>query len=219
MDEKGVARPSRRASNSNREPSGVKVIPGEYKLVLSFKDEKSENIIKVESDPRLNFDSNNLKSVYNELKVLENYMSKANDAIKQLIESKKVLNDYLKLFKNNKSENIKSLNKEIKVEIKNIDTIVALYLGKEDKRQGIVRNPESTVMTRLRTASSYVGSRKSGLNSTEFRLVEHAKNELKEALLKTNEFFTKSWTSIKEKISSENISQFKETTTIKVDDL
>ena len=90
-------------------------------------------------------------------------MSKANDAIKQLIESKKVLNDYLKLFKNNKSENIKSLNKEIKVEIKNIDTIVALYLGKEDKRQGIVRNPESTVMTRLRTASSYVGSRKSGL--------------------------------------------------------
>jgi len=219
MDEKGVPRPSRRASNSNREPSGVKVIPGEYKLVLSFKDEKSENIIKVESDPRLNFDSNNLKSVYNELKVLENYMSKANDAIKQLIESKKVLNDYLKLFKNNKSENIKSLNKEIKVEIKNIDTIVALYLGKEDKRQGIVRNPESTVMTRLRTASSYVGSRKSGLSSTEFRLVEHAKTELKEALLKTNEFFTKSWTSIKEKISSENISQFKETTTIKVDDL
>ena len=40
-------------------------------------------------------------------------MSKAYDAVKQLIESKKVLNEYLKLLKNNKSDDIKSLNKEI----------------------------------------------------------------------------------------------------------
>ena len=82
-------------------------------------------------------------------------MSKAYDAVKQLIESKKVLNEYLKLLKNNKSDDIKSLNKEIKEDVKMIDKIVALFLGKEDKRQGIVRNPESTVMTRLRTASTY----------------------------------------------------------------
>ena len=219
MDEKGKSRPSRNLRSSNREPSGVKVIPGEYKLVLSYKNEKSEEKISVESDPRLVIDIDNLKSVYKESKVLENYMSKAYDAVKQLIESKKVLNEYLKLLKNNKSDDIKSLNKEIKEDIKKIDTILALFLGKEDKRQGIVRNPESTVMTRLRTASTYIGSRKSGLTSTEKNLIEHAKNELKEALSKTNNYFSNNWPSIKEKISSKNVSQFKEINMIKTDDL
>ena len=219
MDEKGKSRPTRNIRSSNREPSGVKVIPGEYKLVLSYKDEKSEENINVESDPRLLVDIDNLKSVYNESKILEIYMSKAYDAVKQLIESKKVLNEYLKLFKNNKSEDIKSLNKDIKEDIKNIDTIVALFLGKEDKRQGIVRNPESTVMTRLRTAAAYVGSRKSGMTSTEKKLVEHAKNELKEALIKTNNYFSNDWSSIKEKISSKNVSQFKEINIINIDEL
>ena len=219
MDEKGKSRPSRNLRSSKREPSGVKVIPGEYKLVLSYKNEKSEEKISVKSDPRLVIDIDNLKSVYKESKVLENYMSKAYDAVKQLIESKKVLNEYLKLLKNNKSDDIKSLNKEIKEDIKKIDTIVALFLGKEDKRQGIVRNPESTVMTRLRTASTYIGSRKSGLTSTEKNLIEHAKNELKEALSKTNNYFSNNWPSIKEKISSKNVSQFKEINMIKTDDL
>jgi photosystem II stability/assembly factor-like uncharacterized protein len=219
MDEKGKSRPSRNLRSSKREPSGVKVIPGEYKLVLSYKNEKSEEKISVKSDPRLVIDIDNLKSVYKESKVLENYMSKAYDAVKQLIESKKVLNEYLKLLKNNKSDDIKSLNKEIKEDIKKIDTIVALFLGKEDKRQGIVRNPESTVMTRLRTASTYIVSRKSGLTSTEKNLIEHAKNELKEALSKTNNYFSNNWPSIKEKISSKNVSQFKEINMIKTDDL
>jgi photosystem II stability/assembly factor-like uncharacterized protein len=219
MDEKGKSRPSRNLRSSKREPSGVKVIPGEYKLVLSYKNEKSEEKISVKSDPRLVIDIDNLKSVYKESKVLENYMSKAYDAVKQLIESKKVLNEYLKLLKNNKSDDIKSLNKEIKEDIKKIDTIVALFLGKEDKRQGIVRNPESTVMTRLRTASTYIGSRKSGLTSTEKNLIEHAKNELKEALSKTNNYFSNNWPSIKEKISSKSVSQFKEINMIKTDDL
>ncbi|MCH1557757.1 MAG: hypothetical protein L7R87_01420 [Flavobacteriaceae bacterium] len=219
MDEKGKSRPSRNLRSSKREPSGVKVIPGEYKLVLSYKNEKSEEKISVKSDPRLVIDIDNLKSVYKESKVLENYMSKAYDAVKQLIESKKVLNEYLKLLKNNKSDDIKSLNKEIKEDIKKIDTIVALFLGKEDKRQGIVRNPESTVMTRLRTASTYIGSRKSGLTSTEKNLIEHAKNELKEALSKTNNYFSNNWPPIKEKISSKNVSQFKEINMIKTDDL
>ena len=74
-------------------------------------------------------------------------------------------------------------------------------------------------MTRLRTASTYVGSRKSGLTSTEKNLIEHAKNELKEALLKTNNYFSNNWSSIKEKISSKNVSQFKEINMIKTDDL
>ena len=219
MDEKGKSRPSRNLRSSKRETSGVNVIPGEYKLVLSYKNEKSEEKISVKSDPRLVIDIDNLKSVYKESKVLENYMSKAYDAVKQLIESKKVLNEYLKLLKNNKSDDIKSLNKEIKEDIKKIDTIVALFLGKEDKRQGIVRNPESTVMTRLRTASTYIGSRKSGLTSTEKNLIEHAKNELKEALSKTNNYFSNNWPPIKEKISSKNVSQFKEINMIKTDDL
>ena len=69
--------------------------------------------------------------------------------------------------------------------------MVALYIGKEDKRQGITRNPKVTVMQRLRTASRYVGSRQTGITTTEEQLMIQAKNALQKALDATNLFFEK----------------------------
>ena len=64
MDEKGVSRPRRKPSKSKREPSGVQVKPGTYRLVMSFGDEQSEQTIEVKSDPRLTVDPANIDAVY-----------------------------------------------------------------------------------------------------------------------------------------------------------
>ena len=211
MNEKGVSRPSRRITSLKTEPSGVKAKPGKYKLVMTYGDSKSEQTLYVATDPRLNVSKKSIDEVYNSSKVLESYMSKASEAVKQLVESKQSMGEYQKLFKNDKSEDMKKLLKEMKDHTKSIDSLIALYLGKEDKRQGIVRNPESTVMTRLYGASTYVRSRQNGISKTEKDLINHAKKELENALTKTNSFFNEKWPALRSKIEKKNISQFKET--------
>ncbi len=95
--------------------------------------------------------------------------------------------------------------------VKQIDSIVALYIGKEDKRQGITRNPEINVMQRLNTASFYTGTRKSGITETERNLVKYAEDDLKSALGKTNAFFDEKWKPYRKSIESLDLSPFKET--------
>ena len=216
MDEKGVSRPSRTPSKSKREPGGVKVKPGSYRLVMNFAGQQSEQNIIVETDPRLNVDKQNIDEVYNTSKELESYMGTATNAVKQLAESKQVLVDYQKLFKSNKSDEMKSLVKEMKSQTKAIDSLISLFIGKVDKRQGIVRNPESNVMTRIGGAAGYIRSRQQGMTMTEETLMKHAKNELETAVLKTNTFFNDVWPDLRSKIESENSSQFKEIEKIKL---
>tara|TARA_B110000483_G_scaffold89364_1_gene110328 strand:+ start:9529 stop:12687 length:3159 start_codon:yes stop_codon:yes gene_type:complete len=217
MDEKGVSRPSRRVSKSKREPSGVQVKPGTYLLVMTFGEERSEQNITVASDPRLSVNKESIDQVYTASKKLEGYMASAASAVSQLSESKQALSDYQKLFSKNKSDEMKSLLKEIKGQTKAIDSLMALYIGKVDKRQGIVRNPQSTVMTRIRNASGYIGSRQEGMTSTENELLKHAKEELAVAVNKTNAFFKEVWPELKAKIEAENTSQFKEVKEITIE--
>ncbi len=217
MDEKGVSRPRRKPSKSKREPSGVQVKPGTYRLVISFGDEQSEQTIEVKSDPRLTVDPANIDAVYTASKELEGYTAAAANAVKQLAESKQTLADYKKLFKENKSDEMKALLKEMKSQTKTIDSLIALYIGKEDKRQGIVRNPESNVLTRIRNASRYIRSRQQGITETENKLLQHAKEELEVAIEQTNSFYKKVWPLLKSKIEAEDASRFKEIQELSID--
>jgi len=108
------------------------------------------------------------------------------------------------------SEKYKDQIKLSKKISKNIDSIIALYIGKEDKRQGITRNPEVTVMQRLQSANWYVSSRQNGLTATEKTLMQHAKDAAKDALKKTNSFFDTDWKAYREEIEKLDISPFKD---------
>ena len=216
MDEAGVERPSKSTRKRNNEPGGASVKPGKYKAVLTFGDLKSEEMITVKTDPRLDVSSANINEVYAASKELENMQQTAADAVKQLVESKKIAeayqSDLKKLDKNAYKEQIKA-SKDI---IKKIDDIIDIYLGKEDKRQGITRNPEITVMERLGNANGYVQSRQNGLTTTENTLIKHAKDELNSALDKTNTFFNNDWKTYQSTMESLKASPFKETKTFKL---
>ena len=216
MDEAGVERPSKSTRKRNNEPGGASVKPGKYKAVLTFGDLKSEEVITVKTDPRLDVSSAYINEVYAASKELENMQQTAADAVKQLVESKKIAeayqSDLKKLDKDAYKEQIKA-SKDI---IKKIDDIIDIYLGKEDKRQGITRNPEITVMERLGNANGYVQSRQNGLTTTENTLIKHAKDELNSALDKTNTFFNNDWKTYQSTMESLKASPFKETKTFKL---
>ncbi|SEL42322.1 Uncharacterized protein SAMN04487910_2411 [Aquimarina amphilecti] len=216
MDEKGVDRPSRKIQKSKREPGGVSVKPGTYKLLMEYGDQKSETSIEIKSDPRLQVSQQNINEIYAASKNLESMRQTVADAVKQLVESKEVASKYQKELKKLDKKKFKDQIKSSKDIIKKIDSTIAIYLGKEDKRQGITRNPEITVMQRLGTAGWYTGSRQNGLTVTEKTLIKHANNALKEALDKTNTFFTKDWKPYQEAIEKLETSPFKEIKTFTI---
>ena len=94
---------------------------------------------------------------------------------------------------------------------KTIDSLVNAFIGKEDKRQGIVRNPQSSVMKRIGSAARYIRSRPKGITSTEENLLRYAYNDLKIALENTNEFYNDRWDILKNKIEGLELSDFKST--------
>lgn len=217
LREKGVARPSRKITKRKNEPRGVSVKPGIYHLKMTFGDVVSEQNIKVAFDPRLQISKEAINQKYNAGKELEKYQEKMASIVKQLVESKNTATEIkAKLTKEDASSS--SADKKYKVEInastqiiKKIDTLIALYLGKIDKRQGITRNPEVTVSQRFSKAKGYVGSRFGEQTATEKQLMHQFKNSFKEALEKTNSFFNKDWKTYKSSTEKIYISPFKKT--------
>lgn len=216
MDEKGVQRPSRKIQKQKREPGGVGVKPGTYKLVMEYGDQKSETNITVKSDPRLQVSQKNINEIYAASKELENMQKTAADAVKQLVESKEIATKYQKELKKLDKEKFKDQIKSSKEITKKIDSVIAIYLGKEDKRQGITRNPEVTVMQRMGTAGWYTGSRQNGLTTTEKTLMKHAKDALTDAINKTNTFFKDEWLPYQQAIEKLDTSPFKEIKTFTI---
>ncbi|WP_347174804.1 VPS10 domain-containing protein [Polaribacter uvawellassae] len=211
LDEKGVARASRSLRTSTREPSGIRVKPGTYKLKMSFGNQVSEQTIKVEFDPRLTYSKTDLSTRYEMSKQLEANSKTIAEVVKQLVESKNTVKEISeKLSKTDKKKYAAQIKSSKEITNK-IDTLISMYLGTIDRRQGITRNPEITVNQRYGAARRYLGARFGKITKTETELINHFKDELKNALDKTNTFFSSDWTKYKTEVESIQISPFKET--------
>ena len=216
MDEKGPDRPSRSLRKSKREPSGIGVKPGKYQLKLTYGNQTSETQITVAGDPRLEMSQKHIEERYTAGKKLQQMTQTAADAVRQLVESKNAATTYQTTLEKLDAKKHKEAIKASKDILKRIEEHMALYLGKQDERQGITRNPEVNVMQRMGTASWYVGSRQNGLTDTERQLMQQATDALQDALDQTNTFFAEEWNPYRSKMEAINLSPFKETTVIEL---
>ena len=132
------------------------------------------------------------------------------DVVKQLVESKNTANQFKSDLSKEDKKKYKDQIKASTEVVKEIDEIIAIFLGKVDRRQGITRNPEVTVSQRFSSASRYVRSRFGNLTSTETQLIKQYKDALNAAVKKSNDFFENQWTAYKSKVETISISPFKE---------
>ena len=211
LNEAGGDRPSRKIRKRKNEPSGSRVKPGNYNIVLSNDSVTTQTTITVASDPRLAVSQKEIDQRYATSKTVQHMTQIAADAVKQLVESKNTATNFSKTLK----KEDKKLHKDaidLSTEIsETIENLISLYIGKEDKRQGITRNPEVTVFNRIRTASWYADSRPDGITQTEITLLKHAQDQLNDALDKTNAFFEKDWLAYKDAMTKVKTKPFKDT--------
>jgi hypothetical protein len=181
LDEKGVNRPSRTLRKSRREPSGRPALPGTYEIEVSLGENTSKAAIEVGLDPRLSHTLEDFMSSYAAQGTLEQITSNLAESTEKLAKAKKELDSMKAALKDLELENKKELSDKVKDNLKMIEDLQNAIFGTIDKRQGITRNPEMTVMNRISNASRYVRTRVSGVTDTENQLMQFAEKAVNEA--------------------------------------
>jgi photosystem II stability/assembly factor-like uncharacterized protein len=211
LDEKGMPSPSRKINNSKREPSGKDVLPGSYKAVLCYGEITSEQMIEVKEDPRIDeYTMAHRKEMRAAQDQLQSLMSDVEAVTSQLSNNKKIADSFKKLLT---SQNKKAFKEQIKATdsiVKQLEKLQNKYFGTPDKRQGITRNPEMTVMNRMYGAASYIGSRQGAQTATETQLYNQAKALALAVNTEAKNFLNKEWNAFVKEMKLVTVDMFKE---------
>lgn len=209
MNEKGVKRPSRKIRKSKSEPGGVRVLPGDYKLVLHYNNQKDSTNITVKYDPRIQITNDVLLSKYNLQKEIEKKTDLAYRAVDQLLKSKKIVESNKKQANEIDKEKYKDFIKENDTILKTINGLIDKMLGKEDKRQGITATKDPTAISYLYTANRYVSSLQENPGKTELKLISNANIKIDKVINDINIFYNTDWPEYRKKAENLKLSPFK----------
>lgn len=192
------------------EPSGGDALPGQYKIVYNYKDEKAETTINVYGDPRIEANIADLKAKEVFTKKLEALSTKVSESTKKLDEAQTTIDKVLNLTKDLESDAAKELNKAAKDVKKSLDKTREEFYGPTMEGQGIVRSLYPTTISRQSAPRRYVSSSYTAPGQTEQRLYEQAESSADEAIVKVNEFINGEWKTFEEKVKSTQIDLFEE---------
>jgi len=210
LNEKGVRQPSREKSKAGAaEPGGTQVLPGSYKLRMSYGDKKDSAMINVKSDPRYPNADQVIQSRYTMIKDLQKLTALGSQAMDRLRESKEIAEEYEKKIKDSKRTDLKDASDKIKVVKDSLNAIIDFIVGKEDKRQGIVRQPDPTPMSYIGTAQFFISSSKDPISATDQRVFKQAEEQFSKVLERVNKFYEKTWPDYRSAMEKVSISPFK----------
>ncbi len=209
LNEKGFRNPSReKPVTSAPEIGGINVLPGVYKLRITFGDKKDSTNITVKDDPRLNTPISTIEARYKMLKDLDRLTTVVSSATDRLRESKEVAEELENKMKATKRDDLKEALEKTKAVKDSINAVFDFILGKEDKRQGILYN-YITPVSYINTAGSYIGSSRKPVNTTDQRVYKQAEDQVGGIVEKVNKFYATTWQSYRNALEKVSISPFK----------
>ena len=212
MEEKGFRQPgSPKPQPGASEPGGFQVLPGTYKLVMSYSGSMDSTFITVKDDPRL--------GNRNDIKIAQRNMfarfRKSSDklvtAMDQLTESEEVLNKVLAQTKGVEGKDVDSLRKASNKMLDEIKAFRETINGKTSDKQGLSRNPfEVTVMSILQTAQQSIGSKMVAPGPQVEALVATAEKAIRDIVDKINGFYAGKWKAYREQVEATKVNLFKD---------
>lgn len=210
LDEKGVNYPTRSRRESNNEPGGVSVLPGTYKIKITYGEEKDSTVIEVKADPRLELTKSEMQARYDALKDLQSKAAVAYEAVEQLKESIDMASDYQKELK---EEDAEGLKEEIELAANVVDTLnffIDRFVGAEDDRQGITRSEPDYINYYYFSAYRYTSNALHAPTATENDLIARFDVELRKVIDDVNEWYEENWTAFRSRMEDVELSPFKE---------
>jgi hypothetical protein len=212
MEEKGFRNPgSNKPAPNAPEPGGFQVLPGTYKVVISFARSSDSTYVTVKDDPRLG-NRNDIKlaqrKMYDRLRSSANKLTEGMD---RLTESEELLTKMTTQLRGLEGKDADSLRKETVRMQDEIKLIREFISGKASDKQGLSRNPFAvTVMTQLQQAQQSIGSRMVAPGPQVEMMVSNAEKAIGEALQRINNFYNGKWKNYRILVESTKLSLFKD---------
>ncbi|MEM8938890.1 MAG: hypothetical protein AAGC64_06050 [Bacteroidota bacterium] len=210
MEEKGVERISRKNRDKNKEPEGVTVLPGTYKVRFTYGDQMDSANVEVEYDPRIDLSDGAIQAQYTALKKLESKYSLAAKAVDRLKESMDVAKDIQTKLKKKDKEGYKEHIEMAKNTIDTLNRMLDVFLGEEDDRQGITRSQPNNVNNFYFSAYRYVANALHAPGDTENKLTRKFEDELVKAMEMINGYYKEDWPKFRETTENLDTSPFKD---------
>ena len=211
LTEKGERNPSREKAKPNAaEPAGPPVLPGTYKLRVTFANQKDSTTVTVKADPRLNVSPGILEARHKMLSDLEKLKGVASEATTRLRESRDLADDYEKRMKEAKKDEYKTALEQTKAVKDSINALFDFIIGKEDKRQGIVRSPDPTPVSYTQSAQFYVRSSQQPIGPTDERVYKFAQDQIARVVARVNKFYESTWAEYRKQMEKVTFSPFKD---------
>lgn len=203
-----------------RRSSSVKTaLPGTYKLVAEYKDQKDSTEIKVVMDPRIPKSTDAVKAQNAMVDDLTASLEVLYNGTERLIESTNVAEKIVAQLKGLEGDDIKELQKQVKAIQDSITSIQDMLFGKQDPTvQGITsRDYDQYVNGKVFMAIRQITSRPGMPTVTEERLVDQSKTKIKEGVDAINKFYADVWPGFRSQVEATKVSLFKDYEPLKID--
>ena len=190
------------------EPPGQPVLPGTYKVVMNYRDQKDSTMVTVIDDPRLG-NRNAIKqaqaALRAELKKSGDQLIEAMDFLTKAEEDIKQVDAYINDMRGKEVDSLKRSSKKLTDEIKKIREFIS---GKQQTKQGYGQVPQITVMNQYQQANQSIASKPIEPGDQEKELVKRAAGLIKEAVDRVNALKDGAWKNYTEQVKSSKLDPF-----------
>jgi len=212
MEEKGVRQPgSPKPQPGAPEPGGLQVLPGTYKLVITYARASDSTFVTVKDDPRLG-NRNDIKlaqrKMYDRLRKSANKLTEGMDRLTEAEEVCTKMQSQLRGIEGKETDSLRKTTTKMQEEIKAIRETIS---GKTSDKQGITRSPfEVTTMTQLQSAQQSIGSKMVIPGAQEETMVGNAEKAVADLVQKINAFFDGRWKDFRLQVEGTKVNLFKD---------
>jgi len=194
---------------------GTPVLPGTYKLRITFGDAKDSTMLTVKPDPRVETPLSVYEQRYAMMKDLQKLTAAATQATDRLREAKEIAEEFEQKIRKSQRTDLKEAADKTKAMKDSVNALFDFILGKEDNRQGILRSPEPSPVSYIQTAAGYIMRSRDPISETDRRVYKHAEDKIDAVVKKVNYFFENTWKDYRVMMEKVQLSPFKDYTPIK----
>lgn len=209
MTSDGVRYPSRRKPKPDADPpSGNWVMPGKYKIVVSYKGNSDSTEVTVHADPRIDLTLKQMQAVRDTYEDYNRIIEKATEGFNRISEAKKTIklvDEALVNVPDSLKEEIAEAGKALK---DSLSTLEKRYMQPEGLK-GIQRNPNNLSSLLWRTRS-YIGASDGPPSQSAKVMMDKVRSDTESILNDLNQLFEKDFADYQSKVEALDYSLFKE---------
>ena len=212
MEERGFRQPgSAKPAPGSPEPAGFAVLPGTYKVIVTYARSYDSTYVTVKDDPRLG-NRNDIKiaqrTLFNRLRKSADKLTEGMDRLTEAEEVCTKMQAQLKGVEGKDADSIRKATTKMQDEIKSIREMIS---GKTSDRQGLARNPfEVTIMNQAQQAQQSIASKMVAPGQTEETMVGNAEKAIDGVVQRINTFFDGRWKDYRGLVEGTRVNLFKD---------